>query len=150
MVAGEASGDLLGSHLIAALKTHLPDAVFYGIGGPKMQGQGLDSWWPMDKLSVMGYWDALKHYREIAGIRRQLRRRLLDLKPDIFIGIDAPDFNLGLETDLKSAGVRTMPPVTSCVTICSPSPSMSTARRPAKCSRACLRCAPQNRPPVQR
>lgn len=108
MVAGEASGDLLGSHLIAALKTHLPDAVFYGIGGPKMQGQGLDSWWPMDKLSVMGYWDALKHYREIAGIRRQLRRRLLDLKPDIFIGIDAPDFNLGLETDLKSAGVRTI------------------------------------------
>lgn len=108
MVAGEASGDLLGSHLIAALKTHLPDTVFYGIGGPKMQGQGLDSWWPMDKLSVMGYWDALKHYREIAGIRRQLRRRLLDLKPDIFIGIDAPDFNLGLETDLKSAGVRTI------------------------------------------
>jgi lipid-A-disaccharide synthase len=108
MVAGEASGDLLGSHLIAALKTHLPDAVFYGIGGPKMQGQGFDSWWPMEKLSVMGYWDALKHYREIAGIRRQLKRRLLDLKPDIFIGIDAPDFNLGLETDLKSAGVRTI------------------------------------------
>jgi lipid-A-disaccharide synthase len=108
MVAGEASGDLLGSHLIAALKTQLPDAVFYGIGGPKMQGQGFDSWWPMEKLSVMGYWDALKHYREIAGIRRQLKRRLLDLKPDIFIGIDAPDFNLGLETDLKSAGVRTI------------------------------------------
>ena len=108
MVAGEASGDLLGSHLIAALKTHLPDAVFYGIGGPKMQGQGFDSWWPMEKLSVMGYWDALKHYREIAGIRRQLKRRLLDLKPDIFIGIDAPDFNLGLETDLKSAGIRTI------------------------------------------
>ena len=108
MVAGEASGDLLGSHLIAALKAQLPDAVFYGIGGPKMQGQGFDSWWPMEKLSVMGYWDALKNYREIAGIRRQLKRRLLDLKPDIFIGIDAPDFNLGLETDLKSAGVRTI------------------------------------------
>jgi lipid-A-disaccharide synthase len=108
MVAGEASGDLLGSHLIAALKTRLPDAVFYGIGGPKMQGQGFDSWWPMEKLSVMGYWDALKHFREIAGIRRQLKRRLLDLKPDIFIGIDAPDFNLGLETDLKSAGIRTI------------------------------------------
>ncbi len=108
MVAGEASGDLLASHLIAALKQHLPDAVFYGIGGPKMQAQGFDSWWPMDKLSVMGYWDALKHYREIAGIRRQLKKRLLDLKPDIFIGVDAPDFNLGLETDLKSVGVRTM------------------------------------------
>lgn len=108
MVAGEPSGDLLASHLIAALKERLPGAVFYGIGGPKMQGQGFDSWWPMEKLSVMGYWDALKHYREIAGIRRQLKKRLLDLKPDIFIGVDAPDFNLGLESDLKSAGVRTI------------------------------------------
>lgn len=108
MVAGEASGDLLASHLIAALKQHLPDAVFYGIGGPKMQAQGFDAWWPMDTLSVMGYWDALKHYREIAGIRRQLKKRLLDLKPDVFIGVDAPDFNLGLETDLRSAGVRTV------------------------------------------
>jgi lipid-A-disaccharide synthase len=108
MVAGEASGDLLGSHLMQALRERLPDAVFYGIGGPKMQGQGLDVWWPMDALSVMGYVDALKNYREIAGIRRQLKKRLLDLKPDIFIGIDAPDFNLGLETDLKSAGIRTI------------------------------------------
>jgi lipid-A-disaccharide synthase len=108
MVAGEPSGDLLASHLIAALKERLPDAVFYGIGGPKMQGRGFDSWWPMEKLSVMGYWDAIKHYREIAGIRRQLKKRLLDLKPDIFIGVDAPDFNLGLESALKSAGVRTI------------------------------------------
>ena len=108
VVAGEASGDLLASHLIAALKTHLPDAVFYGIGGPKMQAQGFDTWWPMEKLSVMGYWDALKHYREIAGIRRQLKKRLLELRPDIFIGVDAPDFNLGLEADLKAAGVRTI------------------------------------------
>lgn len=108
MVAGEASGDLLASHLIGALKQQMPNAVFYGIGGPKMQAQGFDAWWPMDKLSVMGYWDALKHYREIAGIRRQLKRRLLDLKPDIFIGVDAPDFNLGLETDLKAAGVKTI------------------------------------------
>ena len=108
LVAGEASGDLLASHLIAALKKQLPDAVFFGIGGPKMQAQGMDSWWPMEKLSVMGYWDALKHYREIAGIRRQLKKRLLDLKPDLFIGVDAPDFNLGLETDLKAAGIRTI------------------------------------------
>ncbi len=108
MVAGEPSGDLLASHLIAALKERLPDAVFYGIGGPKMQGRGFDSWWPMERLSVMGYWDAIKHYREIAGIRRQLKKRLLDLKPDIFIGVDAPDFNLGLESALKSAGVRTI------------------------------------------
>ena len=108
MVAGEPSGDLLASHLIAALKQHLPDAVFYGIGGPKMDAVGFDSWWPLEKLSVMGYWDALKHYREIAGIRRQLKKRLLDQKPDVFIGIDAPDFNLGLETDLRAAGVRTI------------------------------------------
>ena len=108
MVAGEASGDLLASHLIAALKAKLPDAVFYGIGGPKMEAQGFDAWWPMEKLAVMGYVDALKHYREISGIRRQLKKRLLDIRPDIFIGVDAPDFNLGLEIDLKSAGVKTI------------------------------------------
>ena len=108
LVAGEASGDLLGAHLIAALKARLPDAQFVGIGGPRMQGQGMDCWWPMGKLSVMGYWDALKHYREIAGIRRSLKRRLLSQRPDIFIGIDAPDFNLDLEANLKSAGVPTI------------------------------------------
>ena len=108
MVAGEASGDLLGGHLIAALKSRLPDAVFFGIGGPTMEAQGFDAWWPMDKLSVMGYVDALKHAREITGIRRQLKQRLLDAKPDVFIGIDAPDFNIGLETDLKKAGIRTI------------------------------------------
>lgn len=108
IVAGEASGDLLASHLMAALKEKLPHAVFYGIGGPKMASVGFDAWWPMEKLSVMGYVEALKHYREISGIRRQLKRRLLDIRPDIFIGVDAPDFNLGLEADLKSAGVKTM------------------------------------------
>lgn len=108
MVAGEASGDLLASHLIAALKVKLPDAVFYGIGGTRMEAQGFDAWWPMEKLAVMGYVDALKHYREISGIRRQLKKRLLAIRPDIFIGVDAPDFNLGLETNLKSAGVKTI------------------------------------------
>ncbi len=108
MVAGEPSGDLLASRLIAALKKHLPDATFYGIGGPRMQAQGFDAWWPMDALSVMGFVDALKNYREISGIRRQLKKRLLKERPDIFIGVDAPDFNLGLETGLKSAGVRTI------------------------------------------
>ena len=108
VVAGEASGDLLASHLIAALKARLPDAVFFGIGGPKMQAQGFDAWWPMEKLAVMGYVEALKHYREISGIRRQLKKRLLKDRPDIFIGVDAPDFNLGLETDLKSAGIKTI------------------------------------------
>ena len=108
MVAGEASGDLLASLLIGALKEKLPDVVFYGIGGPRMQAKGFDAWWPIDKLSVMGYVDALKNYREIAGIRRQLKKRLLELRPDIFIGVDAPDFNLGLETELKAAGIRTI------------------------------------------
>ena len=108
MVAGEPSGDLLASHLIAALKERLPDAVFFGIGGPRMESQGFEAWWPIEKLAVMGYVDALKNYREISGIRRQLKKRLLDIKPDIFIGVDAPDFNLGLETSLKSAGVKTI------------------------------------------
>ena len=108
MVAGEASGDLLASLLIGALRKRLPEAVFCGIGGTRMQAQGFDAWWPLDKLSVMGYIDALKNYREIAGIRRQLKKRLLKMRPDIFIGVDAPDFNLGLERELKDAGIKTI------------------------------------------
>lgn len=108
MVAGEASGDLLASHLIAALRERLPEAVFFGIGGPRMESQGFEAFWPMDRLAVMGYVDALKNYRAIASIRHQLKKRLLQIEPDIFIGVDAPDFNLGLETDLKAAGVRTI------------------------------------------
>ncbi|RLJ65115.1 lipid-A-disaccharide synthase [Sulfurisoma sediminicola] len=105
MVAGEASGDLLGAHLIAALKRHLPDASFVGIGGTKMEMQGFDAWWPAEKLSVRGYAEVLRHYREIAGIRRRLLSRLLAEKPDVFIGIDAPDFNLWLERKLKGRGI---------------------------------------------
>ena len=108
LVAGEASGDLLGSLLIPALKARMPDAIFYGIGGPKIQAQGFDAWWPLEKLAVMGYVDALKNLREILSIRRQLKKRLLELRPDVFIGIDAPDFNLGLETALKKAGIKTI------------------------------------------
>jgi lipid-A-disaccharide synthase len=101
IVAGEASGDLLASHLICALKAKLPGAVFYGIGGPKMIGQGFDSWYVLEKLAVRGYIEVLKHYREISGIRSDLKRRLLADPPDIFIGVDAPDFNLALEKTLK-------------------------------------------------
>jgi lipid-A-disaccharide synthase len=108
MVAGEASGDLLGSHLMEALKTKLPNARFYGIGGPKMIGQGFDAWFPMEALAVFGYVEALKHFREISGIRKELKRRLLADAPDIFIGIDAPDFNLALEKALKRQGVPTI------------------------------------------
>lgn len=105
MVAGEASGDLLAAHLIAALKQRMPDAQFIGIGGPKMQREGLDAWWPAEKLAVRGYAEVLRHYREITGIRRQLITRLLREKPDVFIGIDAPDFNLAVERKLKANGI---------------------------------------------
>ena len=105
MVAGEASGDLLASHLINALKTHLPEAQFMGIGGPKMQAAGMDAWWPAETLAVRGYAEVLRHYREISGIRRALLKRLLDDRPQVFIGVDAPDFNLWLEGRLKAAGI---------------------------------------------
>lgn len=105
MVAGEASGDLLAAHLIAALRQHVPDASFVGIGGPKMEQQGFQSWWPAEKLAVRGYAEVLRHYREITGIRRQLLNRLRADPPDAFIGVDAPDFNLWLEERLKSRGV---------------------------------------------
>jgi lipid-A-disaccharide synthase len=105
MVAGEASGDLLASHLIAALKARRPGISFAGIGGPKMAAQGFVSHYPMDKLSVRGYAEALRHYREIMGIRRRLARSLLDERPDLFIGVDSSDFNLGLERQLRDAGI---------------------------------------------
>jgi len=108
MVAGEASGDMLASHLITALKQHLPDAQFCGIGGPKMQAAGCDTWWPAEKLAVRGYAEVLRHYRAIAAIRRSLLKRLLTEKPDVFIGIDAPDFNLWLEKKLKARGIPTI------------------------------------------
>jgi lipid-A-disaccharide synthase len=105
LVAGEASGDLLAAHLIAALKRKFPDAEFFGIGGPKMEAAGLDAWWPAEKLAVRGYVEVLRHYREISNIRRQLLKRLLQVRPDILIGVDAPDFNLWLEKRVKSAGI---------------------------------------------
>jgi lipid-A-disaccharide synthase len=108
MVAGEASSDQLAAHLIAALKTQIPDTSFYGIGGPKMQREGFDSQWPADKLAVRGYAEALRHYREIARIRRQLLKRLLKDRPDIFIGVDGYDFNAWLEKRLKRAGIASV------------------------------------------
>jgi lipid-A-disaccharide synthase len=105
MVAGEASGDLLASLLIRALRQHLPDARFYGIGGPRMEAEGFDAHWPCERLAVHGYVDALKRYRELAGIRRQLLASLLKDPPDAFIAVDAPDFNLWLERRLKDRGI---------------------------------------------
>ncbi|MDR1163902.1 MAG: lipid-A-disaccharide synthase [Candidatus Accumulibacter sp.] len=108
MVAGEVSGDLLAAHLIPALKSRIPEAVFYGIGGPKMREQGFDAWFPMKKLAVIGFVEVLKHFREIFGIRRALKCRLLADPPDVFIGVDAPDFNLALEKTLKRRAIRTI------------------------------------------
>ena len=108
MVAGEASGDQLGAHLIEALKARGRPARFVGIGGPRMTNQGFHSHYPMEKLSVRGLSEALLHYREIAGIRRNLAQELLAERPDLFIGIDSSEFNLGLERQLKEAGVPTM------------------------------------------
>ena len=105
MVAGEASGDLLGAHLIGALRAHLPAARFVGIGGPKMQSEGLDSRFEMERLAVRGYVEVLRHYPGLAWMRRRLRRFLLEARPQLFIGVDAPDFNLGLEADLRRAGI---------------------------------------------
>ena len=108
MVAGEASGDLLASHLIQALRAKLPDIEFYGVGGPKMTGQGFKCWYSLENLAVRGYVEVLRHYPKILSIRNDLKRRLLADPPDIFIGIDAPDFNLGLEKTLKQCGIQSV------------------------------------------
>ena len=108
MVAGEASGDQLGAHLIAALKARGHPMEFAGIGGPRMIGEGLVSHYPMDKLSVRGYSEALFNFRELLSIRSNLAKSTLAARPDLFIGIDASEFNLGLERTLKDAGIPTM------------------------------------------
>ena len=107
LVAGEASGDLLASYLMGALRERMPDARFCGIGGPRMQAAGFDAWWPSEKLAVRGYVEVLRHYREITGIRALLAQRLVANPPTLFIGVDAPDFNLDLETTLRENGIRT-------------------------------------------
>ena len=108
MVAGEASGDLLASRLLSGLRPHLPETHIHGIGGAKMAEHGFVSDFPMEKLSVRGLFEVLAHYREIKGIQVALRERLLIEKPAVFIGVDAPDFNLGLETALRAGGIPTM------------------------------------------
>lgn len=106
MVAGEASGDLLGSYLMQAIRVKYPHVEFSGIGGPKMISAGFKSLYVQERLAVHGYsLEVLRRYREIIGIRRQLKRHLVEQRPDVFIGIDAPDFNLTLERQLKSAGI---------------------------------------------
>ena len=109
MGAGEASGDLLAGLLLDGIKAHWPSFAAVGIGGPQMVRRGFQAWWPHNKLSVHGYgWEVLRRYREIVGIRRKLKERLLKSPPAVFVGVDAPDFNLDLERDLKAAGVKTI------------------------------------------
>jgi lipid-A-disaccharide synthase len=108
VVAGEASGDQLGAAMIRALRAARPGIEFFGIAGPRMQAEGAVSLYPMETLAVRGYVEVLKSLREILAIRRGLARTLLDSPPDLFIGIDAPDFNLGLEAKLKAAGIPTI------------------------------------------
>jgi lipid-A-disaccharide synthase len=107
IVAGEASGDLLGSHLIVELKKHRPDLDFIGIAGPKMMAEGAKTLYPMERLAVRGYFEVLRHYWGLLRMRRQLVQYFLKNPPDLFIGIDAPDFNLGLEAVLRRRGIRT-------------------------------------------
>jgi lipid-A-disaccharide synthase len=108
LVAGEASGDLLGGLFLQGMRQRWPQLQSFGIGGPRMAQHGFEPWWPYEKLAVRGYAEVLRHYREIAGIRDALRERLLRERPDVFIGVDAPDFNLGLEADLRAGGIKTV------------------------------------------
>jgi lipid-A-disaccharide synthase len=109
MVAGEPSGDLLAASLLKGLTQTLPEGTRYsGIGGPRMTAEGFEAHWPMDKLTVRGYVEALKHIPEILGIRNEIKRQLLAEPPSVFIGVDAPDFNFGLEQPLREAGIPTV------------------------------------------
>ena len=108
LVAGEASGDLLGAHLLAALKERIPHLEAFGIGGPRMQSIGMQSWYPMEWFAVRGYVEVIRSLPKLLRVRRELKRRLLADPPDLFIGIDAPDFNLDLEIALRAGGITTV------------------------------------------
>lgn len=108
LVAGEASGDLLASLLLQGLRARWPGLQAGGIGGPALARAGFDAWWPSERLAVRGYVEVLRHYRGIARIREQLAQRLLAAPPSVFVGVDAPDFNLGLEERLRRAGIPTV------------------------------------------
>lgn len=108
LIAGETSGDILGEGLIKALKKHYPDAVFEGIAGPRMIAQGCVALHPLDALSVMGFVEVLGKLRSILSIRKSIIQHFINNPPDIFIGIDAPDFNLTVELKLKQQGIKTI------------------------------------------
>ncbi|MFY0664179.1 MAG: lipid-A-disaccharide synthase [Natronospirillum sp.] len=107
VIAGEASGDQLGAGLLAALRARVPDVEFSGVGGPKMQAQGLVSWADQEQLAVMGLFEVLRKLPSLLRLRRQLREQIIDWQPDLFLGIDAPDFNLPLARMLRAKGLTT-------------------------------------------
>jgi lipid-A-disaccharide synthase len=107
LVAGEASGDVLGAGLIRAVRARIPDAVFEGVAGPEMAAAGCEQWEPSESLAVMGIVEPLAHIPRLLRLRRELARRWRESPPDVFVGIDAPDFNLGLEIKLRKAGIKT-------------------------------------------
>jgi len=108
LVAGEASGDILGSGLMRAIKARHPDAQFIGVGGPLMEAEGMRSYFPMERLSVMGLVEVLGRLKELLARRKLLIQTLIDERPDVFIGIDAPDFTLNIELKLRQAGIKTV------------------------------------------
>ncbi|MHB0776796.1 lipid-A-disaccharide synthase [Halomonas sp. WWR20] len=108
LVAGELSGDILGAGLMRALKSRHPHVEFRGIGGPRMLAEGFDSLYPLETLSVMGLVEVVKHLSALVKVRRHLRRDALAWQPDVMVGIDAPDFNLGLEKQLRAQGIATV------------------------------------------
>ncbi|MBK1719830.1 lipid-A-disaccharide synthase [Thiocystis violacea] len=108
IVANEASGDLLGASLVREIRRRIPGARFVGVAGPRMQEAGCETLFDMERLSVMGLTEVLAHLRELLGLRRQLRRYFLEHRPHVFIGVDAPDFNLGLERRLRGQGIKTV------------------------------------------
>ena len=108
LVAGEASGDLLGAGLIREIRAEIPDAVFEGVAGPAMQAEGCECWEDSDALAVMGLVEPLRHLPRLIRLRRSLAQRWQENPPDVFVGIDAPDFNLGLEKKLRKVGIRTV------------------------------------------
>jgi lipid-A-disaccharide synthase len=108
LVAGEASGDTLGAHLIESLRRRRPDVRFFGIAGPKMQSAGCEVWEPSDSLAVMGLFEILRDLPRLLRLRARIRRAFLAARPDVFVGIDAPEFNLGLAAALRRAGIPTV------------------------------------------